>query len=88
MKQWFIDNYGPNNALLVLAGDIDAATAKPLVEKWFGAIPRGKPIKEVDAPLPTLEKPIYEVMKDKVATTRIYRNWMVPGLNDPGLYCA
>ncbi len=30
--------YGPNDATLVLAGDIDMAHAKPLVEKWFGAI--------------------------------------------------
>ena len=34
-------NYGPNNAVLVLAGDIDAAEARPLVERYFGDIPRG-----------------------------------------------
>jgi zinc protease len=83
MKQWFIDHYGPNNAILVLAGDIDAATAKPLVEKWFGAIPKGKPIPVLNPELPTLDAPVFDVMKDKVATTRIYRNWVVPGLNDP-----
>lgn len=83
MKLWFTDHYGPNNAILVLAGDIDAAAAKPLVQKWFGAIPKGKPIAELNPPLPTLEKPVFDVMKDKVATTRIYRNWVVPGLNDP-----
>jgi zinc protease len=45
VKQWFLDNYGPNNAVLVLAGDIDAASARPLVEKYFGAIKRG-PVNE------------------------------------------
>ena len=40
-RNWFRDNYGPNNAVLVLAGDIDAATARPLVEHYFGDIPRG-----------------------------------------------
>ncbi len=83
MKQWFIDHYGPNNSILVLAGDIDAAAVKRLVNKWFGAIPRGKPIPTLNPELPTLDAPVYEVMKDKVATTRIYRNWIVPGLNDP-----
>lgn len=83
MKQWFIDHYGPNNAILVLAGDIDAAAAKPLVQKWFGSIPAGKPVPTLNPPLPTLEEPVYAVLKDKVATTRIYRNWVVPGLNDP-----
>ena len=83
MKQWFTDHYGPNNAILVLAGDIDAKAAQPLVRKWFGAIPAGRPIPKIDAALPTLDGPVYEIMKDKVATTRIYRNWVVPGLNDP-----
>ena len=32
-KQWFKDYYGPNNSVLVLAGDINAAQAKPLVAK-------------------------------------------------------
>src|SRR5437764_2417210 len=38
VKQWFSDRYGPNNAVLVIAGDVTAAQAKPLVEKYFGAI--------------------------------------------------
>ncbi len=41
VKSWFKSHYGPNNAVLVLAGDIDAAEARPLVEKYFGAIPAG-----------------------------------------------
>jgi predicted Zn-dependent peptidase len=91
MKNWFTDHYGPNNSVLVLAGDIDAAQAKPLVEKWFGKIPRGKDVPPVNAPIPTLEKPIKIVMKDKIPSTRIYRNWIVPGLADPdtnALYVA
>lgn len=83
MKNWFIDHYGPNNAILVLAGDINAAEAKPLVEKWFGKIKRGKDVAPVNALVPTLEKDIKIGMKDKVPTTRIYRNWVVPGLADP-----
>lgn len=83
MRKWFTDHYGPNNSILVLAGDIDVTAAKRLVTKWFGGIPRGKPIPVLNPPLPTLEKSIHEVMKDQVATTRIYRNWIVPGLNDP-----
>lgn len=91
MKLWFTDHYGPNNAVLVLAGDINAAQAKPLVEKWFGSIKRGKDVPPVNAPIPTLEKPIKIVMKDKIPSTRIYRSWVVPGLADPdanALYVA
>ena len=83
MRNWFIDHYGPNNAILVLAGDINTAEARPLVEKYFGSIARGKDVAPVSAPIPTLDAPVKEVMYDKVPTTRIYRNWVVPGLTDP-----
>ena len=39
VKNWFRTWYGPNNAVLVLAGDIDLATAKEKVAKYFGDIP-------------------------------------------------
>lgn len=83
MRNWFIDHYGPNNAILVLAGDIDTAEARTLAEKYFGEIKAGKKVAPVTAPIPTLDAPIKEVMYDKVPTTRIYRNWVVPGLTDP-----
>lgn len=82
-KQWFKDFYGPNNAVLVLAGDVNAAQARPLVEKWFGDIAKGRDVPAVNAPVTTLEKPVRIDMKDKVPTTRIYRHWVVPGLADP-----
>ena len=82
VKNWFRQHYGPNNAVLVLAGDVDVASARPLVEKYFGDIARGPQQSSVDAPVPTLAAPNTEVLLDRVATTRIYRDWMVPGLND------
>jgi zinc protease len=36
--------YRPNNAVLVLEGDITAAEVKPLVEKYYGPVPRGEDI--------------------------------------------
>ena len=79
---WFRDKYGPNNAVLVLAGDIDAATARPLVEKYFAAIPRGPVNNPAQAAIPTLAAPKSIVMKDRVATTTVSRYWAVPGLLD------
>lgn len=81
VKNWFRAKYGPNNAVLVLAGDIDAATARPMVEKWFGAIPRGPDVTHVKSTIPTLPKPVATVMKDAVPYTRIARYWAVEGLN-------
>ncbi len=82
VKNWFRDNYGPNNAVLVLAGDIDTATAKVLVEKYFGDIKRGPATTAVNAPVTTLKAAKYDTVTDRVANTRIYRSWVVPGLND------
>ncbi len=83
VRSWFKDNYGPNNAILVLSGDIDVATAREKVGRWFGAIPSGPAIKPVAAPVPTLPAPLSKVIKDQVATTRIYRMWAIPGLENP-----
>ena len=80
VKSWFRERYGPNNSVLVLAGDISAAEARPLVQKYFGDIPRGPVNRPAEAPVPTLPAPKSEVMKDRVANTRLYRNWAVPGL--------
>ena len=83
VKKWFTDNYGPNNAVLVLAGDIDVATAKKKVQHWFGDIPSGPKISPVDAGVPTLVKPVSKTIKDLIPTTRIYRMWAMPGVDDP-----
>ncbi|WP_240623778.1 M16 family metallopeptidase [Tsuneonella suprasediminis] len=83
VKNWFTDHYGPNNAILVLAGDIDLATAKQKVTKWFGAIPAGPKVAAVSAPVPTLPAPLTKTIYDKVATPRVYRMWAVPGLDNP-----
>jgi predicted Zn-dependent peptidase len=80
VKQWFIDKYAPNNAVLVLAGDISAAEARPLVEKYFGAIPRGPVNNPAQADVPTLAVPKTIVMKDRVAAVQLQRHWAVPGL--------
>lgn len=83
VKQWFRDHYGPNNAVLVLAGDIDAATARAKVNTWFGAIAAGPAIQPVAAPVPDLPAPLTKTIYDRVATPRIYRMWAVPGLDNP-----
>ncbi|HVF84201.1 MAG TPA: pitrilysin family protein [Sphingomicrobium sp.] len=85
VQKWFTDNYGPNNAVLVLAGDIDVAEARPLVEKYFGAIDRGPVNTPATAVVPTLKpSPVY-VMKDRVAATQVMRFWPAPGILDGDL---
>jgi len=85
VKQWFRDKYGPNNAALVIAGDVTQAQAKPLVEKYFGDIAKGPVNNPAMASVPTLAKARTIELKDNVAATIIQRNWAVPGLLDKRL---
>lgn len=83
VRQWFRDNYAPGNVVLVLAGDIDAATARPVIEKWFGDIRPGPAVPKVEAGPVTLPAASSREMTDQVPTIRISRMWSGPGLNDP-----
>ncbi|MEO0412764.1 MAG: pitrilysin family protein [Pseudomonadota bacterium] len=79
VKDWFKRFYGPNNAVLVLAGDIDAQTARPLVEKYFADIPAGPPLPKLKSWVPELEENVYDTMEDRVPQARIQRIWNLPG---------
>ncbi|MXP25735.1 insulinase family protein [Altererythrobacter indicus] len=80
VRNWFINHYGPNNVVVALAGDIDAATAKAKVQKWFGDIPRGPEVAKISAEPVTLAAPVSREMTDQVPVTRIYRAWTGPAL--------
>ena len=81
VKDWFRAKYGAGNAVLVLAGDIDAARARTLAARWFGDIPRGPAVTRVKADVPTLAAPQKLVLKDRVPYTRVARYWAVEGVN-------
>ncbi len=82
VRDWFRDKYGPNNATIVLAGDVSAAEARPMVEKYFGAIERGPVNTPAAAEVPTLAEDVRTVMKDKVAATNVSKYWPAPGIAD------
>ncbi len=80
-QSWFRENYGPNNAVLVLAGDISPAQARPMVERYFGSIKRGPVNVPAQASVPpAVARSI--VLKDKVAATTVSRYWAIPGMLD------
>ena len=73
VQNWFKTYYGPNNAVLSLAGDINLQEAKELVYKYFADIPPGpSPIKKKKwIAKRTGEK--REIMYDRVPNARIYK---------------
>lgn len=79
VKDWFREYYGAANAVLVLAGDIDGATARPLVEKYFADIEPGPPLTQMKANAPQLAVNKSEIMYDRVPQPRIARSWVSPG---------
>ena len=78
VKEWFRTYYGPSNATIVIAGDIDAETAKAKVEKYFGDIPPGPPVKKYEAWVAKRTGEQRAVLEDRVPQARIYKVWNVP----------
>jgi zinc protease len=78
VKAWFQSYYGPANAVLVVAGDIDVATAKAKVERYFGDIPSGPPVARQETWIAKRSGSQRGVMQDRVPQARLYKVWNVP----------
>jgi zinc protease len=78
VKEWFKTYYGPSNAVLVLAGDINLATAKQKVEKYFGDIPAGPPIGKQEVWVAKMTGTHRGTVQDRVPQARLYQVWNVP----------
>lgn len=78
VQDWFKAYYGPNNAVLVLAGDITPELAREKAELYFGDIQPGPPITRQDRWIPQLNGEHRDVMQDRVPQTRIYKVWAAP----------
>ncbi|WP_293373650.1 pitrilysin family protein [Nevskia sp.] len=79
VKAWFKRYYGPNNATLVLAGDITVAEARAKAEQYFGAIPASEPVSHAKAWAAPLAAEKRLEINDKVPLPRLYSIWNVPG---------
>ncbi len=78
VKEWFKTYYGPNNAVLAIAGDIDPATVKTKVEEYFGDIPPGPPIAKQTRWIAKMTGEHRSVVQDRVPQARLYKVWNVP----------
>jgi len=78
VQDWFKTYYGPNNAVLALAGDIDLETAKLKVAEYFADIPSGPPLIKPEKWIAKRSEEKREVMFDDVPQARIYKIWNVP----------
>jgi zinc protease len=82
---FFKKYYAPNNASLVVAGDIDLDAAQKLVEKWFGGIPGGAAVEPLAPPVaPQLTEVKRKTITDQVQLPRLHLAWLTPTAYAPG----
>ena len=79
VKNFFRLYYAPNNAILTIVGDFDPAQAKAWITKYFGDIPRGKPVTRPNVSPVTLDKETRLVFEDHVQVPRLYLQWPTVG---------
>ncbi len=84
VKQFFRTNYVPNNCTLVISGDFDRAKVGPLVDKWFGPIPRGKDVVRRKASVVTHPGETRLDVEAGVELARAQITWPTPAFFAPG----
>jgi predicted Zn-dependent peptidase len=81
--------YVPNNAVLVVTGDIDVPEAKKMVKKYFGTIPKGKGL----IYRPTMEEPalggeVRDTILDEVQLPGVFQAYRTPPLGNEDFYAV
>jgi zinc protease len=75
VRGFFKTYYTPNNATLVIGGDVDAAAARALAERYFGDIPRGPEVTRTPPPVFQLDSDRVATIEDRVQVPRVYDAW-------------
>jgi len=83
IREFFTKYYGPNNASLVIAGDIDKAKTKELVNKYFGSFKSGPAVAKPDVVTPPITQERRIVVQDHVELPRVFMAWLTPSAYQP-----
>lgn len=78
VHEWFKTYYGAANAVLVIAGDVEADEVKRKVENYFGDIPSGPPVTKHQTWVAKREGVHRQKTEDRVPQARIYKVWNMP----------
>ena len=90
IAHFFTTYYTPDNAVLSIAGDVDAAAARGMVERQFGPIPCGSgkpPLPDMQLP-PTFGEALREVVPDDVMLPRLFLAFRSPVFGSASYYAA
>ncbi len=78
VRTWFKTFYGPANATLVVAGDVEPAAVHEAVRRHFGALPPGPPVSRHKAWIAKRSGTRRQVAQDRVPQARLYKVWNIP----------
>jgi zinc protease len=79
LQEFFNTYYVPNNAVLVIAGDVDVPAARAMVQKYFAWIPAGAPVPHPNSTEPEQTQPRQATSPDRLARlTAIIRAYHIP----------
>jgi zinc protease len=82
--EFFKKYYAPSNASLVVAGDIDPAAARRLIEKWFSDVKAGPRADPMTIPGVALSDVQRRTITDRVQLPRLTIAWLTPKHFAPG----
>ncbi|TKB97809.1 M16 family metallopeptidase [Pedobacter cryophilus] len=82
VKAFFKKHYNPQNAIMVVGGNIKLADVKKLCEKWFGPIPSGEKYHRNLPVEPAQTEAISETIYADVPLNAIYKVFKMPGKGD------
>jgi len=84
VRDFFTRFYGPNNASIVIAGDIDKAKTRALVAKYFGSFKRSAKVEHPQVVTPPITHERRIMVPDRVELPRVYMAWLTPPAFQPG----
>ncbi len=88
VRAFFFKYYLPNNANLVVAGNVTVEQVKQLCEKWFAPIPAGPAyVRQLPAEVKQTEAR-HEEVNAKVPLDALYKVWHMPGRFQPDYHTA
>jgi zinc protease len=82
--EFFKKFYAPANASLVVAGDINPASTRTMIEKWFSDVRPGESVEPITIPGVKLSGVQKKTMTDRVQLPRLYLAWLTPRHYEPG----
>ena len=88
VKDFFYKHYRPNNAIMVVAGNVELDQVKQLSERWFGAIPKGTTPARKLPQEPPQKKLQQRINHSKVPVDALYLAFHIPGRLDPDYFVA